>query len=273
MTPLDFEYEAVCNKIPNLQLANGIGPDKKNYRWKLGKIYSKKHERYYTVAIGMIGRSGTIRSALATLEATMLWNPLYVFLIGVAAGFSDLKKADVIIADIIHGYEYGKIDDGFHPIDELKYITESGLLESAIAYSSNSGWYDFIKSTLPTGYKPDVKQGEVASEDKIIEDPTDPFIQKVLQEWPSVKAAEMEGIGVGHAIKQTKRWRELGSKIAGFMMIRGISDLPRPASGEIERGAIERRKWKPCAADTAAAFAVGLIAEGLPLGPLETIAK
>jgi nucleoside phosphorylase len=71
----------------------------------------------------------------------------------------------------------------------------------------------------------------------------------------------MEGAGAAAAIEQA------GSQgiSTRFMMIRGISDLPR-AKGK-NKGRKERDDWKPYASDVAAAFVIGWIAVGLPLSP------
>jgi hypothetical protein len=79
--------------------------------------------------------------------------------------------------------------------------------------------------------------------------------------WPKIKAVEMEGAGATAAIEQAS---SLGIS-TGFMMVRGISDLPL-AKGK-ERGGEERDAWKVYASDVAAAFTIGFIADGLPMPP------
>ena len=70
---------------------------------------------------------------------------------------------------------------------------------------------------------------------------------------------EMEGAGAAAAIDQA------GSQgiPTRFMMIRGISDLPR-AKGK-NRVRKEPDAWKAYASDAAAAFVMGWIAEGLTM--------
>ena len=71
---------------------------------------------------------------------------------------------------------------------------------------------------------------------------------------PSVKAVEMEGAGIGSAIEHAQS--QLSS--VGFMVIRAISDLPRPEEeGNVAQGTKERDDWKPYASDVAAAFTIG----------------
>lgn len=267
LTVLPVEYKSIIDKLSNLRSPQKNGTFQERYSWKFGEIYCRKYDSYYTIAVGMIETAGTIQSALAAFEATILWNPFYIFLVGVAGGFYSLSKADVVIANEIHGYEYGKIDDGFIPRADWYYRTEPELLERALYSASRTEWRKYIQRDFPAGCEPKVTKGEFASGDKVVDNPNDPFFKRVLEKWPNIIAVEMEGIGVGNAIEHVKHWQERGSNIMGFIMIRGISDLPRPPSRKEERGRQERDNWKPCASESAAAFAVGMIAEGLPIEP------
>ena len=136
-----------------------------------------------------------------------------------------------------------------------------GLLNCAIAYSLLDGWRKRIAVNSPIECIPKVISGEIASGDMVVDDPTNAFFAQVLNMWPKIKAVEMEGAGVASAIEQAQ---SLGIP-TGFMIIRGISDLPR-AGGEF-KGTNERDVWKIYASDTAAAFIVGWISDGLPMRP------
>jgi hypothetical protein len=54
-----------------------------------------------------------------------------------------------------------------------------------------------------------------------------------------------------------------------FLMVRGISDMPRPAGESEIRGTQERDAWKGRAAMAAARFTVSVIANGLPTPPAQ----
>ena len=267
LTILPEEYNAICTKIFN------IGPPPRThlmanrYAWKFGEVHCKKYKGAYTVAVGMIGRAGTIQSALAAFEAAIIWNPFYIFLIGIAGGLSNLNKGDVVVADVIHGYEYGKIDDCFHPRDDWTFSTDQGLLNSANAYALGNEWRELIKVKPPIEVEPNVVYGEIASGDKIIDNSSDPFFEKILSRWPKVKVVEMEGAGVGTSIEHINSLHIQSKHKVRFMMIRGVSHLLRSQINEEIRGTQERDNWKPYAADTAAAFTLGLLAEGLPILP------
>ncbi len=266
LTVLQEEYEGVCTQLLGCHPVPGRRRHPNLYAWQLGRVPSLQSGTEYGVAVGMMVRAGTSQSALATMDAIERWRPRYIFLSGIAGGFADLRKGDVEIADVIHGYEYGKIERSFIPRDDWTYKTDLGLLSGAEAYALKEDWRTRIHIDPPEPCPLKVVKGEIASGDKVIDDPTQEFFRKVLKTWPKILAVEMEGAGMGLAVEQA---HALGASI-GFMMIRGISDLPNPRKKREIPGAQERDKWKRFAADTAAAFTVGFISSGLPTPPRYT---
>lgn len=99
-----------------------------------------------------------------------------------------------------------------------------GLLNGANAYALRPIWRERLQSSPPVASTPTVIAGEVASGDQVVDDPTNAFFAAVLKRWPKIKAVEMEGAGASAAIEQAQAY---GFPV-GFMMIRGISDVPRP---------------------------------------------
>ena len=266
LTVLPEEYSRVLAKLSGHSLPQDMGSDPNIYTWRFGEANCTNHSGAYKVAVGMIGRAGDIQSALAAKEAISRWRPNYLIFSGIAGGLPDsaLKKGDVIIADCIYGYEYGKIEENFKPRGNWTFKTDQGLLTGAIAYACQESWRDRINAKPPEKCEPKVISGEIASGEKVIDDPTNEFFKQVIKQWPKVKAVEMEGAGIGSAIEQAQ-----SLKIpVGFMVIRAISDLPRSEEeGDKTRGTEERDAWKAYASDAAAAFTIGWIADGLPLPP------
>lgn len=263
LTVLPDEYEAVCEQFAQLRPPSGTGSAANVYAWQVGEVPCARLGGSYIVAVGMMGRAGTPLSALATVDAIQRWKPRYVFFVGIAGGISGLDKGDVVIADVIYGYEYGKLEDAFQPRDNWTYKTDLGLLNGATAFARLSTWQERITTQPPNECTPKVVTCEVASGDKVVDDPSNEFFQAVLTRWKKVKAVEMEGAGAGAAIEQVQA---LGIPV-GYMMIRGISDIPRPDQADELRGTVERDTWKVYATRTAAAFTLGHIAHGLPEPP------
>ena len=266
LTVLPEEYSRVLAKLSGLGLPQDMGSDPNIYAWRFGEAFCPNHNGAYKVAVGMIGRAGDIQSALAAKDAISRWRPNYLIFSGIAGGLPDsgLKKGDVIIADCIYGYEYGKIEEKFKPRGNWTFKTDQGLLTGANAYALQESWRDYIEAKPPEEYEPKVISGEIASGEKVIDDPSNEFFKQVIKQWPKVKAVEMEGAGIGSAIEQAQSLKVP----VGFMVIRAISDLPRPEEdGDKTRGTEERDAWKTYASDVAAAFTIGWIGDGLPLPP------
>ncbi|WP_461459909.1 phosphorylase family protein [Methanothrix sp.] len=266
LTVLPEEYNQVLAKLSSLGLPLNMATNPNIYAWRFGEAFCPIHNRAYKVAVGMIGRAGDIQSALAAKDAISQWRPNYLVFSGIAGGLPDsgLNKGDVIIADCIYGYEHGKIKEKFDPRGNWTFKTDQGLLTGATAYSLQKGWRDHIKLKPPEECEPKVVSGEIASGEKVIDDPSNEFFKQVIKQWPRVKAVEMEGAGIGSAIEQAQSLKVP----VGFMVIRAISDLPRPEEeGDDARGTEERDDWKPYASDVAAAFTIGWIGDGLPLPP------
>ena len=268
LTVLPEEYSRVLAKLSGHSQPQHMGSDPNICAWRFGEAFCPNHNGAYKVAVGMIGRAGDIQSALAAKDAISRWRPNYIIFSGIAGGLPDaaLRKGDVIIADCIYGYEYGKIEETFKPRGNWTFKTDQGLLTGANAYALQEGWRDHIKAKPPEVCEPKVIHGEIASGEKVIDDPTNEFFKQVLKMWPKVKAVEMEGAGIGSAIEQAQNLKIP----VGFMVIRAISDLPRPEEnrdGDKTRGTEERDAWKVYASDVAAAFTIGWIADGLPLPP------
>ena len=272
LTVLPEEYKAICIQLSSLSpldLPPNMGSSPNIYAWKSGQIFCPKYNNSYNVAVGMIGRAGNNQSALAAKEAISLWRPHYLIFSGIAGGLPDsgLKKGDAIIADCIYGYEYGKIEEKFKSRGNWTFKTDQGLLTGAIAYALQESWRDRIKARPPEEYETKVISGEIASGEKVIDDPTNKFFKQVIKQWPKIKAVEMEGAGIGSAIEQAQSLKVP----VGFMVIRAISDLPRPEDENNKtdktRGTKERDAWKAYASDVAAGFIVGWISDGLPVRP------
>ncbi|GEM_PF-3890622 len=283
LTVLEEEYLAVCRQLQKPQLLPGTRTEPNLYAWQAGTVFSKAYNSTYRVVVGMTVKAGNTQSSMAALEAVARWDPRYLFFSGIAGGLMNFQKAakdpkfkpdihlgDVVIASMIHGYEYGKIETDFNPRDDWTYQPDQGLLAMAIAFKTSPVWRNRIKKSPPRRYRPTILDGQIVSGDKVVDDPSNAFFSAVHKKWPKARAVEMEGAGVGAAINQA---RDRG-RVVGFLMIRGISDLPRPPKSakllkkwEGSRGTDERDNWKPYAADVAAAVTVGLIAEGLPVPP------
>jgi nucleoside phosphorylase len=186
-------------------------------------------------------------------------------LVGIAGGFPKRKvhRGDVIVANVIHSFDYGKLMGGaFVRRPELDIVCDRGLLAYAevTASSKEQGWRSYIEEKRPDrkGRKASTAHVDcyVASSDKVVDDPGHPFYSAVEAAFPEIHAVEMEGLGAG----ASARLAQIEGQ-AGFLMIRGISDEP---GNKAAAGSGQRSAWRAYAANAAAAFTRAFI-EGLEL--------
>jgi nucleoside phosphorylase len=273
VTVIPEEYHAVRRRVVNPYQASFSRSEANVYAWELGEVPTRSGEAY-KVVVGMIGIGGTNSTAMATVDAVSRWQPRYVLLVGIAGGFplDGLKKGDVVVADVVYGYEYGKLEKEFNPRMDRTFQADLGLVNGTMALSRfGTNWIERIDVKPPIPGIPNVFKGAVASGDKVVDDPTNEFFEKVHKAWPKLQAVEMEGAGAAAAIEYT---RALGLSV-GFLMIRGISDMPRPKQeaehgGDTKapaKGTQERDAWKIYASNVAAAFTIAYVANGLPTPP------
>ena len=219
----------------------------------------------------MSPRPGTDAAVIATKNTLQAFRPQCVLVVGIAGGLEGLSLGDVIVADRICAYEYGKLDHGFHPRQDMDSRTDAVIASMARTLAMrHPDWYSRLEQ--PEEFRhlaPRIVVGAVASGDKVVDDPTDEFFASVMKSRPKLQAVEMEGAGTAAAIQDA---REMLQSVS-FGMIRGISDIPRAGGSESgsepgTSGQTQMRDtWKPAAAATAAATAIQLIRLSWPRPP------
>lgn len=227
----------------------------------------------FRVAVTMPAVTGGYAASDLTRLVVERFRPRWVALVGVAGGFvaEGVQLGDVVFASYVYAYEYGKISGGnfqrretFDFSPDLRWLARARILEHA-PKSEQRGWKKRIFSK-----RPDKKQrmqtklsvGNFGSGEKVVDDLEYPFFVEALfnHEVPSkykLKAIEMEGAGSGATISSLQTELHVG-----FIMIRGISDLP-------PQGTMERDNWKPYAAAAAAAFLEHLLSQ--PISAAEPV--
>ncbi|MDD1444523.1 hypothetical protein MEO93_30135, partial [Dolichospermum sp. ST_sed3] len=165
LTVLPEEYQAFNSLITDLKKWRGRREVPNILAWQVGSIPCLNGLAPYKIALGMIGRAGNVNSALAVREAIDQWSPRYIFFVGIAGGLKKLNKGDVVIADVIYGYEYGKLESVFIPRMDWSYRTDQGLLTGAMAYSSSADWRKRISLIPPKPCQTDISIGIIASGD------------------------------------------------------------------------------------------------------------
>jgi nucleoside phosphorylase len=271
ITILEQEYEAVLRLLTRVRQVVGSEGLDNQHAWVVGEVDSPQHAAPYTVGLALSPRAGTNAAVIATKNTLQALDPRCVLVVGVAGGLGGLQPGDVVVADRICAYEYGKIDRGFHPRDDLDAPTDSALTSHARTLPArHQDWYSRLDQPEELrGLSPTIVVGHVASGDKVVDDPSDAFFESVRRSRPKLRAVEMEGAGVAAAIQDA---REMQRPIS-FGMIRGISDVPREGGSQPGRTPGESRQteirdaWKAAASAAAAACAVQLIRLSWPRPP------
>jgi len=283
ITVIREEYEAVRDLLSEEgQLTHWQG-EVNLHAWVLGHVKAAHAVASYEVVLAMVGQAGNLNSKDAVRETLERFRPRFVLLTGIAGGLDrdGVRKGSLTISDLINGYEPGKIEgedaDGlyFQPRLTATFPVDNALRTAALALPSTApDWYRAIETAAPVEAHqepPHVVLGPVASGEKVIDDASQPFFLSVMRQFPKIVAVEMEGAGAASAIQQL---REKQAEPCGFLMLRGISDMPQTASprrgGETgigERQRHERDAWKRHAAAVAASFAINMIRHTWPVPP------
>jgi nucleoside phosphorylase len=269
ITILREEYAAVLGLLSRRRPIVGTDTFPNAHSWEYGEIDSPRHQKAYTVVLAQSARAGTNAAAVTTKNTLLAFRPRYILVVGIAGGLREADLGDVVVADRICGYEYGKVDQGFRPRPDHDYPADMPIVSAAGTFADREpNWHLEVEDSL-RGLRPRILVGPVASGDKVVDDRSDAFFAEVLKSRPKLIAVEMEGAGVAAAIQDA---RELNQPV-GFGMIRGISDIPKHGRSATAPGLSQseqtemRDTWKERASAAAAACAVQLIRLTWPLEP------
>lgn len=286
VTVIREEYEAVDNLLAregqttHWQSEHG---EVNLYAWRLGVVHrAHRNDRPYRVVLAMIGQAGNLNCKDAVRETVEKFKPAFVLLVGIAGGLDrdGVCKGSLAISDLINGYEPGKLEGAdaagqdFRPRLTYTFQVDSSLRTAALGLTSIAPqWHREVSCSPPESMPdpPNAVLGAIASGEKVIDDASRPFFLAIMRQFPKIIAVEMEGAGAASAIHQL---REKQAAPCGFLMIRGISDMPRRDSAPSQDGPLigdaqqrQRDRWKRYAADVAACFAISMIRHTWPLTP------
>ena len=299
VTVIPEEFEAVCRVFSISEMILFPDGSPNLYSWRRGTVPHAPSGLHFNVVVGMSGRPTNASSGVTVVDAIAMFRPNYVLLVGIAGGFpkDNITKGDVVISTFIYGYQYGKLEKVFQPRPHFSYQLDTGLLNAAQSVAALvPSWGDRVGRRPEKGRRPKCVAGLVASGDMVVDDAENAFFAQVLHHFPGIVAVEMEGAGAALAI-QYARDKQIS---VGFLMIRGISDMPQhmlgstqiPADREPHQAvprqssetfpgppgsntptasggpqSDERNSWKRYAAKSAAHFTFFMVTEAWPVTP------
>ncbi|MFO0850785.1 MAG: hypothetical protein U0871_19845 [Gemmataceae bacterium] len=278
VTVIPEEYSAVISRLgqEGCEVRHDPGSAKQpnQYGWVTGELTDQIGRPYLVVVAAAIS-PGPTQMANAIAATLARFRPRHVLLVGIAGGFplDGQGRGDVAISSVIYDYEYGKVADEFHPRHDFTYQIDGALLRSAVTlHARDSEWADLDGHLRPEAAgRPKLLPGVIASGSKVVDNADNAFFASVHASWPKILAVEMEGAGAVATVNTAIS----GGQQVGFLMIRGISDMPKggvggeplPTTGSPEGNKAERDTWKKYAAAVAANFTVHWIKRGWPVPP------
>ncbi len=100
------------------------------------------------------GQEETASAATLILERA---KPSWVFLVGIAGGFpaQGVSRGDVVVAHVIHSFDYGKLVDGtFKRRPDIDMSCDRKLLAWAGVAAAGVGWRSFVSKARPDSRLP-----------------------------------------------------------------------------------------------------------------------
>jgi nucleoside phosphorylase len=217
----------------------------------------------YRVAICMPPQMGGYAAAESTRRWVQRWQPRWVAVVGIAGGFhtKGVKVGDVVIASRVYGYEFAKVrtDGVFERRDQYDVDPDPLWVATAKVLEEEQQGRQVEWALRVRGKRPDRRRvrhshihvGPVASGEKVVDDPSYPFFQDATRLLSDLYGIEMEAAGAGAALRSLNSEQD---HPVGFLMVRGISDVPMPAAerpAAPPRRTSERDAWKRYATQAA----------------------
>jgi nucleoside phosphorylase len=258
VTALPEEHEAVMALLDNVRDPPQIASPFPNlFVWKLGEIRNHDGTGTFKVVLAQAQRAGNMDSMIAAVRTIDRWNPRFLLFSGIAGGINleGLTQGDIVLSEDIWFYENGKMAKKYRPRDR-NFQPDLGLLNSARGFGRNTDGWKACKATPPVpAHVPKCLAGLIGSGDKVLDSLKPAFVKQILRARPKIQAVEMEAAGAGAAIQNAQQ----EGRAVGFMMVRGISDMPESGTSASGAGTKQRDDWKPYASAIAACFVVSWI--------------
>lgn len=237
LSALNVEYQAIREC-----LGGPIGERKeRGTLYETGTLSGARGS--WQVAIAETG-PGSAAAGVHLERAATVFSPEVALFVGVAGGFKDVARGDVVVADAVYDYEGGKSLLGDYRSRMKTHLPSHPILQRALRVAGENRWQRRIRPVSPQPppaafVKPIVTGGKVVAHDRS-------EVALLIDRYASdAVAVEMEGYGFLEGAHLNPGM--------GALVIRGISDL---LSGKDEAS---DEYWQPVASRHAAAFAVELL--------------
>lgn len=190
--------------------------------------------------IARIDGVGRVDAAISTMQLLLTVEPRWLFVVGVAGGFSSngVALGDLIVAQRLVDYEIQRVTEGDTEYRPRVYEADATLV-AACKTAEGVDWQSRIG--IPHSLRSTVHFGTVLSGDKVVA--SQKAISSLMRVSQDALGVEMEGAGVAAAIARS-------ATDIGFLMIRGVVDLANSRKRE------DAERWIDHACDTVAALTI-----------------
>jgi adenosylhomocysteine nucleosidase len=215
---------------------------------------NRKTDGEYDIVLAQALDRSNVPCGEMVTEVAEKFRPEFLILSGIAGGVSDrdsVSLGDVIVADYVDYYEMRKFSKKKDQLRRLPLDHPSALLRSfAQRVEQEGAWKDGIKVDRPSQGSPKVIVGNLIAGEKLLGDKGNKYQSRILSTFDKALAVDMESFGLARSVYTARGTRYYN---LNYLVVRGISDLV-----DHEDNDDERKKWRPYAAATAAAFAVSV---------------
>jgi nucleoside phosphorylase len=201
----------------------------------------------YQILLLCFGGMGNVQAATAVTQAIDVWNPSAIILTGIMGGIEGSERllGDLIVAEQIVGYEFGKIKEAEMERRFEALRPDHLLVEKARNFPQKKWALDPTTISRPDGTSERVISkvhfGVVASGEKVIADTI--TIPELTASWTKLIGVEMEGFGTAQSVYQSEPTPKM-------LMVKGICDWADPDKND---------EWQKYAADIAAAYTINFL--------------
>jgi adenosylhomocysteine nucleosidase len=236
LTALDLEYEAVREKLTNLE----VHSHRAGTRFEVGRLAG--HD--CRVALAQVGK-GNHTAAVLSERAISEFDPAALLFVGVAGALQpSLALGDIVVGTQVYAYHGGTSQDDGMKSRPRVWEVQHRALQIAQHVKRSGEWKRF----LPLNSEPpNVVFGPIAAGEVVQDSALSAEAQWIREHYNDACAIEMEAAGVAQAA-------HLNDSLP-VVVVRGLSDR---ADGEKVKA--DGAGWQPRAVANAAAFAVALVA-------------
>lgn len=209
----------------------------------------------WEVILAVSGR-GSDKAAAITGAAVRACEPEVALFVGVAGGLKDVAHGDVVVADDVFRYQFGKQEDTQFLPRALSASSDPILIDLARALSLDVGWFPEQQDGVA---RPNVFVEPIVCGDIVLASVEHDTYLFLRRQYSHTVAIEQEGFGFLTALGRTRSVRGA--------VVRGVSDLLADKAGRLgsitederRRRAAEDAERQRVAARNAAAFAFALL--------------